>query len=385
MAARRTSRAPGPPDVDALSPAPVHLLVGDDEYQRDTQARRLVERLCPESDRALGLEIIEGAELATLADVAGAVRRCLEAVQTMGFFGVQKVVWFRDMKFLTDKRLARSTGLKDALEPLAGQIRRGVPEGVRLVLSGPGIDRRSGLFRACAEGGHTLEFNLPEKTYQQEAQARERAQALFAQAGIRIAPEDLDLFLAKTGNDTRQIMQEVDKVRLFLGDRDEAVWSDLQVIVSPAKEASSWELQDAFGARDLAGALRAARELLFHGASPIGLILGLQARCRDLILLKGCLRPERGWCRLTGSDHYPQVAWADNPDREAFFSQVSPNLPATHPYRVARLARQAQLFGPELLHIQGQLVRAHQDMIEGSLPKELVLEMTLLRVLRPHP
>ena len=381
MSAARSSRIPAPPDADELSPAPVYLLVGDDEYQLATQTRKLVDRLCPQTDRALGLEIVEGQNLNTVAASLDAVRRCLQAVQTLGFFGVQKVVWFRDMRFLTDARLNRSADLKAGLEPLVSQIRRGLPEGARLLLTGPGIDRRSSLFRACKECGHALEYKIPDKSYLQEAQARERAQTLFDQAGIQISSADLDRFMGKVGSDTRQIVQEVEKVRLFLAGEPRAEWSRIQVIVSPAKETLAWDLQDAFGARDLAGALRTAQELLFHGASPVSLILALQTRCRELILLKGCLK--RGWFRLSGSGDFAQAAWTGNPDAAAYFEQVSPNLPATNPYRTGRLALQSKRFGPELLQIQEKLVRAHQDMIEGSLPPPLLLELVLLQTLRP--
>ncbi len=366
--------------MNTLEAKPVCLIFGNDEYQVNTNARLLVDRFCPEADQALGLEIIEGQDAVKIDDAIAAIGRCVEAVQTVGFFGLQKVVWFRDMTFLEKKIVMKSDRTKEAMEVLVDEIKRGIQEGVRLVLSGPAVDKRSGLYRACGDAGHVLDYSVPDKAYQLEAHAREQAQVLFRKAGIQISPGDIDKFLGKVGVDTRQMVGEVEKLSLFLGDRKSAKWADIRDMVSPAKEATSWELQDAFGDRNLGEALRVTRLLLFQGGNPVGMVIGLESRCRELIMMKGCLK--RGWCRLKGSGDFVQAEWSDNSDVEEFFEKATPNLRKLNPYRVGRLGAQSNNFGGEIMKIQEQIVRAHQDMIETSLPQRLTLELMLLKVLK---
>ena len=45
-------------DVDATRP--LHLVYGSDEYVVSSHARKIADTLCPESERVLGMEIIEG-------------------------------------------------------------------------------------------------------------------------------------------------------------------------------------------------------------------------------------------------------------------------------------------------------------------------------------
>jgi DNA polymerase III delta subunit len=236
------------------------------------------------------------------------------------------------------------------------------------------------LFRACSESGHALEYSVPDKAYQQEAHAKEQAQALFRKEGIQLSPGDIDQFLGKVGVDTRQIVGEVEKISLFLGEHKSPRWNEIRDMVSPAKEATAWELHDAFGDRNLAEALRVTRLLLFQGGNPVGLVIGLESRCRELIIMKGCLK--RQWCRLTGGGQFVQAEWANDPEVETFFEQATPNLKKTNPYRVGRLGAQSNNFGGELMKIQEMIVRAHQDMIETSLPQRLTLELLLLKILK---
>ena len=59
----------------------------------------------------------------------------------------------------------------------------------------------------------------------------------FRKAGLNIGPDALGEFLEKTGTDTRQIVQEVEKLSVYLGDRKNVQVADVHAIVSPSREA----------------------------------------------------------------------------------------------------------------------------------------------------
>ena len=381
--AARTSRPKGapavPPPIDEAPDAPVYLLHGGDEFLVATNARALVDRLCPAADQALGLEIIEAQDTATVAEALAALRACLQAVQTVGFFGVQKVVWLRDAVLFGQSRVVQSDDVKAALEPVVQELKRGLPEGIRLVISAPGIDKRSALYRACKERGVTLEYAVPEKAYQVEAQAQERAAELFRREGLTIQAAVLEQFIGKAGTDTRQIAQEVEKLRLYLGEGAEVTGRAIREVVSPAREASSWDFEDAVGTRQVGEALRILRQLLFQGENPIGLIIRLETRFRDLMVLRSCV--DRHWCRIVHRGAFAVAEWAEDPQADAYCGQLDRDPRGYHPYRAGRLAEQAGAYrARELVRAADTLLEGHRKMVSSSLPPPLILEFLVLRI-----
>jgi DNA polymerase-3 subunit delta len=378
----RTKTAAGPPDVDGLSPKPVYLLFGGDEFLISTNARRLVNRLCPPAEQAFGLEIIEGQETTTAAAAVEAVAACRQALQTMGFFAGAKTVWFRDAALFSQVRVRDAEAVKEALDTLTALIRSGLGDGVHLVVSARGIDKRSGFYRGCREAGHLVEYAVPEKTYQVEARARETAVSLLAAEGLTAAPATVDLFVAKTGSDTRQLACEASKLAVYLGEAKEVTADDIRAVGSPSRDASSWDLQDALGHRNAAEAFRLVHQLLFQGETATGMIRQLEGRFRDLLIFRHC--QERGWCTLKGRGNFQQVEWIDSPEAHSILGQLDRDPRDMNPWRAGRLASQAARYSPrEILRIQELLAATHAELLRSSLPDRLILDLTLAKMFTP--
>lgn len=372
----------GPPDVEGLAPRPVYLLFGGDEFLVSTNARKLVDRLCPPADQAFGLEIIEGQEATTIGAAAEVIAACRQAVQTLGFFGGGKTVWLRDAVMFSQARVRDADGFKAALEPLLSILRGGPGDGVHLVVSARGVDKRSAFYRTCKETGHVLEYALPEKTYQLEALARETAASRFASQGLAIRPDVLDLFVAKVGADTRQLAAEVEKLAVYVGGAGEVTADDIRAVVAPAREASSWDLQDALGHRNPSEAFRLVRQLLFQGENPTAIVSQLEGLFRQLMILRHCL--DNGWCRLKGRGSFQQVEWADRPEVEAVLSRMDRDPRTINPWRAGMLAAQAGRYSrKEILRIQELLAAAHAQLVSSMLPAPIVLDLALIKLFGP--
>ena len=369
----------GPADVDHLSPAPVYLLFGGDEYLVSQNCRRLVNRLVPPADQAFGLEIVDPRG-DTVAEAVQALGQVLQGLQTLGFFGGSKTVWLRDAAFLTTARTMKSDETRQALDALVAEIKRGFGEGVVLVVSARALDKRGALFRACDAAGHALEYAVPDKGYLVERQARERIAELLKAAGLSADDAVVTRLIEKAGCDTRQLANEIEKLRLYLGERTALSVEDVREMVSPAREASSWDLEDAVGDRNLPLALRALRQLLFQGESPVGLAVRLEARFRDLMIFFACL--SRKWCRLNGE----YLNWSNRPEADAVLSRLPTDPRSMNSYRAGKLAGQALRYsGAELLAAQDLLSEAHERLTGSTLPRPLVLEFLVLRLVGPGP
>ena len=359
--------------------ATVHLVFGEDEYLVSTNAKELVDRLCPKADQAFGLEIVE-ARVDLVADAIAAIGCCLDGLRTLGFLGGRKVVWLRDATFLGSGVIGESADVKNRLDDLVKLIKAGLPQGQILVVSALKVDGRSAFFKACQSAGNVTKFELPDKSYQLEQQARGTAGDAFRKIGLNIGPDALEEFLDKTGTDTRQIVQEVEKLFVYLGDRKNVQVADVHAIVSPSREAISWDLADAVGNRDLAGTLKVLRQLLFQGENEVGLIISLENRFRDLLMYREAM--DRKWLSVSGQEPWLKVEWRQSPEVDAFASALVKDPRTANIYRAGKLVAQAKLYSrQELIRCQALTLSAHETIVSSTSAKELMLEFLLIKLL----
>jgi DNA polymerase-3 subunit delta len=285
------------------------------------------------------------------------------------------VVWFRDVALFSHKRVLESDVVKQALDKLVAEIKRGVQEGIRLVIGAPRLDRRSSLYRVCASSGTALEYAVPDKSWQQEGAAREQLRVLVRDAGLSADEGTLQRLLERAGTDTRQLAQEVEKIRVYLGDETTVTEEAIRDVVSPAKDAIFWDLQDAMGARNAPKSIRILRRLLYQGQTAVTLVFCMESRLRELLIFRSCL--DRDWCRLSGGE----VVWQESPAIDAYCGHLAKDPTKYHPIRAGRLAGQARNYNPkELLHGLEVLIEAHHKLVSSSVPGPLILEFALLRI-----
>ena len=164
------------------------LVCGNDEFVVSTRTRELVQQLCPETEQALGLEIIDGAVDKT-DDAVEAIKQGLEALLTLGLFGGNKLVWMKDVSFLSDNAVGRIKATKDEVKAFTENLKKGLPAGHCLILNAPKVDKRSSLYKLFKDKGTLHEFNVAEKSFQAEKDARGRAQDLFKEGGYTLSDQ----------------------------------------------------------------------------------------------------------------------------------------------------------------------------------------------------
>ncbi len=363
--------------------ASAYLLVGDDEFPRTNAARALVRRLVPEAEQTFGLEIIEG-KADTVDEAVRQVKVCRDALLTAGFLlAAGKLVWWRDVSFLTDGAVAKSEAVKDQLKQLAELVQSLPQDGNSLLLTAAGIDRRSSLFKAFKERHKIQEFHLPEKSYEVEKYARATAQAALREHGLRATSAVVQAFSQRAGTDARLIASEAEKLDLYLGDRRDVTEADVQAVVCAAASAGLWGFLDAVAEQETVKALEALHDLLANKESPVGIATMVASRLRELALY--CEALDQGWVRLRSSDRGEEAVWSALPPaaETVFASGLKRDPRSAHPYVMMKLCKQAGKFST--LHIrQAQRVAAEtqEKLVSSSLPERYLLEMMLLRISR---
>lgn len=361
----------------------VYLYVGDDEFAMGAAAQQLIHKLVPESDRAFGLEEIEGrADNAPGAEMS--MKRCQEAFLTRGFLSAQgKVVWWRDVSFLADGQTAQAEEVKAKVKEFAQVLKAAPPGGNILVITAPKVDKRSSFYKVCAERCKVQEFFIPEKSREAEQYGREAIRQAFADRNLRVSQAVSELFLSKVGTDTRQIVSEVEKLALYVHGRAVVTEEDVDAIVSASVESALWDIQDAVGNRQLSRALQVLHRLLAQRESPLAIVTMVMNRLRELLVYREAL--DKGWLRLkSGYGGGSLAEWGDmEPEAEATLTTILKKNPRTvHPFRAGLLAQQARAMPAGLIRRNQRLaMAAHEALVSSSVPEGTVLELMLAKML----
>ncbi len=366
----------------ARAAAQVLLLVGDD-FRTTAAARAWVDGQVPPADQALGLEIVDG-RVELVADALLSVRRCLEAVRTVGFLGGRKVVWWRDVSFLTATIAGRNQEVLEAVRTLAASIDGGLPPGHHLLITAPGVDQRTVFFKACQRHGELREFALAEKPWNRMRDAQGEAAQAFRKAGLAIAGDALQSFVERVGTDPRQLHQEIAKLATYLGDRTTVTPADIAAITSASREVFWFEFEDAVAERNLATALTRLRRLLFQREHPIRLITGLETRFRYLLLFREAL--DQGWIRVAPGSRGPVLVETGerDPESDAYRQALAGDKGASlHPFQKARLAAQAVPYTlSEIVERRAWILETRRRMVSATLHETLALEYLVIRMCR---
>ena len=363
-------------------PASAYLLVGDDEFPRTNAARALVRKLVPESDQAFGLEIVEG-KGDTVDEAARQTKACRDALLTAGFLMTSgKLVWWRDVSFLTDGVVMKNEAVKEALKQLAELVQALPPDGNSLLLTATGIDRRSALFKAFKERHQVQEFHLPEKSHEVEQYVRANAASVLRERGLRASGTVLHAFGQRAGTDARVIAAEAEKLDLYLGARRDVTEADVQAVVCAAASAGLWDLLDAVAERELVKALKALRDMLANKESGVGIVTMLASRLRELALYREAL--DHGWVRLRSGGRDEAVWGVLPPETEALFASGLKRDPrSAHPFVMMKLCKNAsRASAAQLRQAQRIVAETHEKLVSSGLSERYLLEMMLLRILR---
>jgi DNA polymerase-3 subunit delta len=261
-------------------------VIGTDDGRVKEEALKLCNSLTSPDAGDFGNDTIDGT--AENSDHATRIMaEVMQSLQTMPFFG-DKVVWLKGANFFADNVTGRSAATLEAAENLAEVIAEGIPESIKFILSATEIDKRRGFYKKLSKYAKIQIFDKPDLGKDGwEEQAMLLVRKLAMEKNLNFDSEALELFVMLAGADTRQVVNELEKLDLFLGP-DRAVTTDIvKQLVSQSRAGVVFELGSAIEKRDLPYALELIDQLLYRGESAIGVLLAaIVPRVRFLMLAK---------------------------------------------------------------------------------------------------
>lgn len=382
MAAAKRNRLCSVHASAAKASAPPVLVCGEDEYAVKQRAKQLYLQWTGELG-GMDHETIDASVLHS-GEALKVLGKLREALQTLPFFGSGKVIWLQNCNFLGDEKAAESAALTEALAELAEELKQFVWQNVRLLITAGKVDKRKIFYKTLDKIGTVENFDgwsVDDRDWAGQAEA-------WAHKAIRarqkeISTEALAELVSRVGPNSRQLDNEVEKLTLYVGRRGDIEFADVEAVCTRNKSARAFALADALGDRDLPRLLSRLDEELWDvrldpQRSEIGLLYGLIAKVRAMLLLKellreGWLKPEMNYSRFTAQ---LQGLPADQLPQDKRFNPLTINsyvlykaLPQVKRYTEDELVRAMEL-----------LLRCNLQLVSSSLDEALVLQQTLVQI-----
>ena len=229
---------------------PVYWLEGEEDYFIDTVVHYAEHEILSEGEAGFNLMVFYGKD-ANWVDVVNSCKR-------YPMFSERQVVILKEAQQMRD------------IDKLESYIENPLSSTIFVVsYKEKKVDGRSKLAKTLKEKGEML---TTKKMY--DNQLPDWTNDLIQSKGRTISQKALMLLVDHIGNDLSRINNEIDKVLVNLGERNNITEDDIEKYVGVSKEYNPFELQSAMAAKDLAKAMKIIQYFEANPkAAPIQLIL----------------------------------------------------------------------------------------------------------------
>ena len=244
--------------------ASIYFLFGEEDFLIDERLAQLT--------AGVNTETFEGGRV-TPGEI-------YSAVNTISMFAPEKTVVIRD-----------TVPSDELLTPL-----KNIPAGVTVILTAPGLDKRTKFYKFINEHADVEEFKTFAPWEQQELQR-------WISARVKLAGKTISEGVARRlseicGNNLRLLVSEVEKLVTYIGDRAGINEADVDALATPG-EISVFALLDALRVKNLKEALMIFQTLL-RNKEELNQLLGLLAtQYRLLLQLKTLAGKEKDIYKLS--------------------------------------------------------------------------------------
>jgi len=370
------------PASAAKQTAPVVLICGEDEFAVKQRAKHLYQQWAKELG-GMDHEILD-ASVSNSGEALKVLTRLREALQTLPFFGNAKTIWLQNCNFLGDERAASTQAVTESLTELAQELKGFKWENVRLLVSAGKIDKRKVFYKTLDKIGTVETFagwSADDRDWADQAETWARKAIAARKKGI--SEDALAELVNRVGPNSRQLDAEIEKLTLYMGDRSEIGLEDVSTICTRNKTARAFALGDALGDRDLPRLLARLDEELWEvkldpQKSEIGLLYGLIAKVRAMLLLKEMVR--EGWIK-PGMDYGRFKAQLERVPPGQVPQDRRFNPLVLNPYVLFKaLPQEKRYTEAELVRAMDLLLLCNQRLVSSSIEESVVLQQTLVQI-----
>ncbi len=299
-----------------------------------------------------------------------------------GDSGHDRETWLPEMIEICISRGMDAGEQRGVAERLEDTLRKGIPEGIHLIITAEAVDKRKRLFKIISETGIVLNFSRLKGEARQKNALMDTAKDLLAQSGKKLTPDAWIAMGRKTGFNLAESMKALETLITYTGDKISIEASDIEEVVGKTKEDTVFDLTGALVARKLDVALSNLKDLFDQGINHV-LILSMIAReIRFLLHAKmfirsgklGSFEPNMDYDKFQRSVYPVILQWRGDKGGKG-------GLDSQHPYVIYNSLRNSYRFSYEgLLKYLEDLV--DMDITFKSTTKEpkFMLERFIVKV-----
>jgi DNA polymerase-3 subunit delta len=226
--------------------AAMYLVYGEEDLLVDECVQAIVEQAVDPSLRGFNVDIMYGSKVDAQDVVAHA--------SSFPMMGERRVVVVKESEKLATTDAAR--------EVLAAYIKRPL-ESTSLVFVAEKPDFHKKPFSDLNKSAEIVECK-PLRGNEVPGWISDR----IAKLGKQASPEACRLLQAYVGNSLRTLQSEIEKLLVFVGDKQRIEPEDVAGVVGETKGFTIFDLQNAIGNRDISLAIQIVERMLDHGENP---------------------------------------------------------------------------------------------------------------------
>lgn len=241
---------------------PFYFLYGEETFLLEESLHELVETLLEGGLRDFNVESFSSFDFRA--------QQIIDAAETLPMMAQRRVILIKEAQDLKSQDF----------EQLVPLIENPIPSTV-LIFCGTKVDQRLKFIKAFSKTGALVKFQRPF-----ENQIPSWIQSMVAKNDKKISPAALQLLQQYVGVSLMDLNQEIQKLSMYVGEKEQIEIEDVRKVVSRIRIESVFALAHALGTRNRESSLLCLVQLLEHDENPIGILALLARHVRILIGVK---------------------------------------------------------------------------------------------------
>jgi len=357
-----------------------HAIIGSDDGIVREKALELYQKLTGGVDDGFTHETIDG--IADNSDSAFEIcSSTIQSLLTIPMFGGEKVVWLRNANFFADSVTGRSQRTEAGVESLRATLERGLPDGVKFLLTAQGVDKRRAFWKFIEKSAEVQVFDRIDTSRDDwQDQVAHLVTRRARELGITFEPDALAFFVLLAGEQSQQIGNELEKLDLYLGpERREVTEDDVRLLVPLSRAAVVFEIGKAIQTGNPARAIQLIDQQLEADESAIGImrasIIGVVRNLFMARLILDKFKPAGG--------NYQAFAGALNrlPEADRAWLPQKKDGSGVNVFPIFLAVPNATNFELSgLMHVMEATLKADQSLVTTGLDHRLVLHRLIAEI-----
>ena len=305
----------------------IYVLSGDDEFLKNSYKKRLKSAIIGEDQ--MNFAYFEGKGIDV--DVV------IEFANTLPFFSEYRCI-------LIEESLWFKSGNEKFLNYISTK-----PDSTKIIFVEKDLDKRSKLYKKVKELGYIAELNHPTND-----ELMNWTGNIINKSGKKITFSNMNLFIARVGNDMERLKSELDKLLSFTLDKDIIEEEDIIAVTSISLTNRIFELVKSITNNKIQDALDIYEDLVALKEPPLKIMILITRQFNQLLQIK-------------------ELATAGFSEKDIISSMK------LNPYVVKNLMRRARGFDMAmLLSYVKNAIELEEAIKQGNINDKLALEMLML-------